>query len=653
MKPWRAAKILALVLAFRGLAGSAGFAAVAVDNEVKFEQVLSKWIVQTDGTWVVEAEVTIRPPAENPSRVVVVPLTWSDSTERLTVTQARIERADGRALDLPPAAMREAPPTGDRYFHEFSDQRRLLITFADVGSTDTLVVRTQRNVFHPRVPGGFMTAPILDRTVGWDETNYTISIPSAMPFKLETRGFEYHAETIIDRRVHYLRATKTDYPAREIAVLSQFDRYPGFSASTFPDWTAFARAYETVLLPRAAVTPPVKALAEKLTQGETDRLKQARLLYDWVRVNIRFIPIPLEETRADPHDAATVAANLYGDAKDHVVLLRALLAAKDIAAEFVLLNASDSSTLAGAPNLRPMNHLVLFLPGPDVYLDSTLGVAPFGVMAFAEYGKSAIFIGGAAPGRRELPIPSSGETISETRTEVALAEDGEVTGTTTTTAQGAFGVWLRNVARSIGPANPAAAAGLLRENGTPGSGAFSFAAPMSGATDYTMRGTFHLQNQSALLNGGFFVPWTGLRILPRPGDFLTGPLAIGNEGRNVPTFCYPGMQSEEITLIVPASRQLGSLPPNLKIETAFLRYQSEWRLSGRKLIVSRMFQSLVKGPVCDGALRRDLLVEMAKIRVDLASPIGLRQEIAGAPAKGEPGNGAPAIGAGAGGAGKR
>ena len=82
MKPWRAAKILALILAFQGLAGSGGFAAVAVDNTVKFDRVLSKWIVQTDGTWVVEAEVTIRPPPENPSRVVVVPLIWSDSTER-------------------------------------------------------------------------------------------------------------------------------------------------------------------------------------------------------------------------------------------------------------------------------------------------------------------------------------------------------------------------------------------------------------------------------------------------------------------------------------------------------------------------------------------------------------------------------------------
>ena len=73
MKPWRAAKILALVLAFRGLAGSEGFAAVAAGNVVEFEQVLSRWIVQTDGTRLVEAGVTIRPPPENPSRARVVP----------------------------------------------------------------------------------------------------------------------------------------------------------------------------------------------------------------------------------------------------------------------------------------------------------------------------------------------------------------------------------------------------------------------------------------------------------------------------------------------------------------------------------------------------------------------------------------------------
>ncbi len=627
----RGLALAVLVAAAAGWGGIPGHAAVAIDTEIKFERVDSKWIVQTNGTWAVEAEITIRPPAENPSRIVTVPIGWSNTTERLTIVHARVERPNGKTVDAPPLGIREPPPTGARYFHEISDQRRYTITFPDVGPDDVLSIRTKREVFHPRVPGGFMTAPTLDRTVGWEDTNYTISVPLSMGFKMDLRGFEHQAETIIDRRVHYLRAPKTSNPARDIGVLSQFDRYPGFSVSTFNTWSDFARAYETVLLPHAAATPPVKALAEKLTAGETGKREQAQKLYEWVRDNIRFIPIPLEESRADPRDAADILTNGFGDTKEHAVLLHALLGARGIPAEFVLLNAADSATLAGAPNLRPMNHVLLFVPSLDLYLDTTLGVAPFGVLSFSEYGKPAIFMGGAASGRRDMPMLASGANISESRTIATFGDDGEVTGITTTTARGAFGVWLRSSARAFGQANPAAAAQTLRENGTPGSGAYSFGPPNSASAEYTVSGTFHLQNQSPLLTRGFFVPWTGLRILPRPGDFLVGPLTLGQEGRNVATFCYPGIQSEEIALTLPASRTPSSLPPDVKIESELIRYSSQWRMDGRKLTIARMFQSLVPGPVCEGTRRWENLEIMAKIRADLSNPIGLRLDQAIAP----------------------
>ncbi|MSP03183.1 MAG: DUF3857 domain-containing protein [Acetobacteraceae bacterium] len=627
MTPWLFPLLLGLALC--GLA-SRGFAqpalAASPDTKVRFETVTSKWVVQTNGTWIVEAEVTIRPPKENPSHIVRVPLTWSGSTEKLTVVAARIDGPNGRSVSVPPDHIREDPPHGDRYFHEFSDQKRLVITFTDVGPDDAIVVRTKRDVFRPRVPGGFMAAPVLDRTVGWEETNYTISVPSTLPLKVETRGFKHQIEVIIDRTMHYLHAPKIVAPARDINVLSQFDRFPRFAASTFLDWNEFAKAYATVLVPHAAVTPAIKAMAEKLTAGVKDPPEQARRLYDWVRDNVRYIPIPIEESRPDPHDAETVMSNLYGDAKDHAVLLRALLAARDIRSAFVLLNASDSATLAGTPNIRPMNHMILYVPRLGVYLDTTLGIAPFGVLAFGEIGKPAIHIGGDEPGRHQIPIPSSGETQSDFRTDAILGEDGEVTGTTTATARGAFAVWLRSAARSFGQANPAAGASLLRQHGTPGQGVFSFDPTPATTPEFTVRGTFHLQNQSALLSGGFFAPWTGLRILPRPGDFLVGPVAMGAEGRNIPTFCYRGIQNEELVLTIPASRELGSLPPDTSIDTDLVRFRSRWRLEGRKLTVTREFQSLTPGPLCEGSVRWAMVEVLAKIRTDLSNPVGLRQD---------------------------
>src|SRR5262249_18711106 len=157
--------------------------------------------------------------------------------------------------------------------------------------------------------------------------------------------------------------------------------------------------------------------------------------------------------------------------------------------------------------------------------------------------------------------------------EMTLSADGDVSGSTTTKANGAFGVWLRGDARVIGPRNPGAAANLLYRHGTPGSGEFTFDPPTAAGDDYTVRGTFRRPNQSALLQGGYFTLWTGLRLLPRPGDFLAGPMFRQDLPRNQPTLCYAGSQRETLNLLLPEGRELGTVPPDLRIDTEFVRYR--------------------------------------------------------------------------------
>ena len=600
--------------------------AATPDDKITFDQVTSKWIVSANGTWTVDAEASIRAPKDDPSHVVRVPLTWSASTEKLEVTQARIDKPDGRSVVLSKDAIRDFPLTGDMYFHEFLDVRRILITFSDVEAGDLLVVRTHRDVFRPRVPGGFMAAVVLDRSVGWEETNFTISVPADVLLHYEARGFDHQSELIKDRMMHYIHSRRFPIPKPEPTVLGQFDRLPRFAVSTFQDWDEFGKAYGSVLLPHAKVTPAITEMAARLTGEQEDLREQARILYEWVRDNVRHIEISLEESRPDPNDAEQVMTKRYGDDKDHVVLLYALLAARGIPAEFVLLNASNDSTIADPPNIRPMNHLILYLPKLDIYADSTLGVAPFGVLRFEVLGKPAIHLGGSGAARRTIPVPSSGATIDRLKTDMVLGADGEVTGTTITLGRGAFGIRLRAAAQNYGQTNQAAAITLLRQHGTPGSGSFTFDSPTSPKDDYLMHATFHLENQSALLHGGFFSLWTGLRTLPRPGDLLGGPMFLRDVAKSEPTFCYPGIESEEISLTIPEGRVLGALPEDTKIDTELVRYRSHWEMQGQTASVSREFQSLVPGPVCEGQMREDMAVVVAKIRADMLNPIGIRQD---------------------------
>jgi hypothetical protein len=620
------------LLVLLGLIGAAWCCRAAADDDrITFDLVTSKWTVAANGTWVVDSEVTVRTPKVNPSHVVRMPMTWSASTEKLDVVQARVDKPDGSSIIEGKEAIREDPLTGDEYFHEYSDEHRMLITFPDVDPGDLIVVRTHRDVFKPRVPGGFTAAIVLDRTVGWEETNYTISVPADMPFHYDTRGFDHQSELIKDRMMHYFHSPKIGIPRQEVAVLGEFDRLPRFVVSTFRDWDEFGKAYASILLPHAKVTPTITATATKLTEGKPDQAQQAQALYQWVRDTIHEVPIPLDQSRPEPNDADQVMAKRYGDDKDHAVLLYALLAARGIPAEFVLLNATNDATIADPPNPRPMNHLILYLPSLGGYVDPTVAVAPFGVLPFAELGKPAIHLGGSGLAQRVIPMPPSGAITARLKTDVTLDADGNVSGTTTTTARGPFGIWLRNAARTFGENDPAAATMLLRQHSTPGTGTLAFDAPSTAGDEYTVRGTFRLANQSALLHGGFFTLWTGLRILPRPGDVLGGPMFLKGLPKREPTFCYPGIESEELSLTLPEGRELGGLPPDTAIDSELVRYRSHWSLNGRRVTVSREFQSLAPGLVCEGQVREDMADVLTKVRSDLLNPVGIRQNELPAP----------------------
>jgi hypothetical protein len=96
--------------------------------------------------------------------------------------------------------------------------------------------------------------------------------------------------------------------------------------------------------------------------------------------------------------------------------------------------------------------------------------------------------------------------------------------------------------------------------------------------------------------------------------------------RTEPTFCYPGVQTEELSMTLPEGRALGGLPPDIKIDNDVARYRSHWATNGRQVTVTREFQSLAPKLVCDGRVRDEMADTLAKVRADLVTPVGIGQD---------------------------
>lgn len=554
-----------------------------------------------------------------------LPLDFNPSLERLDVLHAYTQKSDGTRKEVDAGGIRAQLAPGMPNVPIFQDVQQKVVVFPDLQAGDAEVIEYRRETKRQLFPGEFLWARDFARTIAWPDVTITITAPTSYPLHTESIGIAFERNEQ-DGKVRYVwRYRAPDIIAEDVAAVSNWDRLPRLFVSSFPDYAALGRAYAKLAEPKAAATPRLRHEAEIITAGIADRREQARAIYEWVSRHIRYVALYLAAGGVEPHDAESVLDNGYGDCKDHVVLFDALLKAQGIDSRPVLLNVDTAYTLSSPPTLAQLNHVISYLPEFDLYADSTSGVAPFGTLPFQEYGKPAVLASaGADAGLRRIPMLTPDAASVAVRTEAHIDLDGTIIGTTTTEATGPAAIALRLLARWVQTmGHEAAARRQLVSLGQTGTGKFEFRPPDLFDAGYSVSGRFSLDAQPEILDGDSFAPPVGLQLLVRPGDYLLGPLRRPTLKETEPTPCFPGRQSEDLSLELPQGRAPIRLPPDRHIDGAWFDYFSHWSMGGQTVQVHRELVSRIDHPICADAERRAAAAALRDIRRDDLEKVAL------------------------------
>ncbi|HEY0206264.1 MAG TPA: DUF3857 domain-containing protein [Acetobacteraceae bacterium] len=613
-----------LLLALLGLFAAP---ADAAESAVSVRLLRSGTVVEPTGTAVQTSHVEIAVNNDAAARSEAQQaFFYADDMEQVELLEGYTIKPDGRRLPVLPGAIRVQLAPGTPNIPEYTNRKQVVAVMPDVAGGDVLSLTWRRTIRTPVFQGHYAATTLFTRNIARDDAEVSISVPAGMVLNTESYGPEHTEADENGRHVHRWRWSAPAL-ASDPAVLSPLDRAPRIFASTFQDWPAFSRTYAALFASKTEVTPPIQALADQVAAGAADKREEAQRLYEWVSRRVRWVAIYVGDGGWVPHTADHVLANHYGDCKDQVALLVALLRARGIEARPVLINLNPTYTLSGPPTLSAFNHMVTYLPGWDLYADTTAGGAPFGTLPMQEYGKPILHVTaeGAAPARMvTLPPDIASERLHTTMT---LDGDSRVTGSSTTEATGPYATVLRGVGnRSMARGAERFASEQLRFLNQPGTGEVTPAPLDAVGPEYGISARFTLDAQPGWLEGdGFTVP-TGMRLLPRPGDGLLGPLGVRNLPVTEPTPCYAGRQEEDLTLTLPPGYHPVRLPRARKIEDEAFSYDSQWSLEGSKLHVVRRLVSRIGQPLCEGPLRNAAARALEEIRRDQAVQITLEKE---------------------------
>ena len=296
----------------------------------------------------------------------------------------------------------------------------------------------------------------------------------------------------------------------------------------------------------------------------------------------------------------------------------AVLAAKGIVAEQVLVDLGRAYALTDPPTSAVFNHVILYLPEFDLYDDPTANLSAFGVMSFYTYDKPVVRVSAAGARLTHTPAMRPDDHTTYSKTSIDVAADGAVTGQTEESDTGAFAATLRSDEKYVQSMGSAVAARrLLQRRSTPGAGQFDLGNFVETNDPAVMKGSFALDEKFKVPvpEGKEVVP-DGMLFNATPGSYLFGSRLNGRKSAFV---CYAGRQTEDIELTIAPPFPLPQPPEPVAIDNRVFSYRSTAKIDARTLKIHRQFVSHIEGQACAPDLEPVIAPDLETVRVNVSN----------------------------------
>ncbi|WP_415750081.1 DUF3857 domain-containing transglutaminase family protein [Burkholderia diffusa] len=595
---------------------------VADEAPVTLVRDVHEFVIQHDGSLDEHDDSTLRANDANGIDAVAQRYVWFDKNlERVDLLAAETIDRDGVAHPVGPDGIRDVQEPRSAGAPTFQDGLLRTVVFPGVeaGSSTRIAFRKSRTKPVNADYFGYYVEPSREPV---ENQRLIFDVPADMPLHADARGYVALPPVTANGRTRY----EFDYrhgPYERIESGSV--GYPTYGdrlmVSTLPDYAAFAARYRNAAVDPGANAPAVVQLARALTADAADPHDEARILYDWVQANVRYVALFLGETAAAPHRVTDILRNRYGDCKDHVALFGALLAAVGIRSEPVLINLGSVYTLPSVPGYGggAINHAITWLPDLGLYADTTTAGIAFGYLPPIVMDRPALLVDtgvlsrtpATQPKRRTARVAIDAAQPGASGFHALVEDDGWTAELERTLFRRAAPERIRQLANE-----------RLRQSGLRGHARITTSdrRATGGPFDVTYAGTLD------------HVVWPdGTTAVPVLSS-LTGGIATQVEGwlaepaRTQPWTCIGGSFEETGQITLPADVAVTDLPTDAAVHDRFVDFASHYVFDAatRVVQVTRRMKAEFGRQVCTPDEFTALRASLERIERDTQAQIVVR-----------------------------
>ncbi|GEM_PF-4476998 len=275
----------------------------------------------------------------------------------------------------------------------------------------------------------------LDNIIPVCRFRYELVTPLEMPLKYKSTG--YGSEPII-KQDPILKKKSYVWEARNIRPLVMELSMPPYRElgrwsvlSTADNWGKIADWWRELIVAKQTPDDKIKKLALDLTQGKITDYDKLRSIFEYIQQNIRYVGFTFGRTAYEPSPAAQTLENRYGDCKDKVVLLLALLKQAGVEAYSALVRTRPEGRLqTDISSEKEFDHVIVaaVIDGKYLFVDPTAESFDMDTLIYTDEDVNALIIKEDKWEFVKTPLSTAAQNKVETKVNLEVHPDLKMTG---------------------------------------------------------------------------------------------------------------------------------------------------------------------------------------------------------------------------------
>jgi len=606
---------------------------------IVLEQLKMFYRFEKDGTGQRDLSVRVRVQTEaGLERFGQLVFAYSSANENLDVDFLRVRKADGSVISAAASDIQDLSAPIAREAPVYTDLRQKHVTVRGLRPGDLLEYHVVWRVHTPLAQNNFWLEQDFsnpESVIILDE-QLEVNIPRGSKVKLKTAlGVDPNIKEQNERRIYtwkYANLKRADKDEKAEAEKKKEKKDeddepkpPQIQMTTFQSWDEVGQWYADLERDRIVPDEKIRTKTEELVRGRNSDKEKIEALYEYVAKNFRYVSLSLGQGRYQPHAAADVYANQYGDCKDKHTLLSSMLIAAGLRAYPALMNSARKID-PDVPSPGQFDHVITAIPlgSETLWMDTTSEVAPFRLIAPRLRDKKALMVPANGPARLET-TPAEPPFLSTELLEMAgqVNELGKLSGHTHLTVRGDSELLFRLIFRRT----PKSDWNNLRYylslvSGINGQEVSEIKPSEPAAFEKPFELDYDFTSDD-------FLDWSSRKTkvaVPLPSLHLAEVAADKQESSKPFPLGPPIDITYRLKLSLPSQYQT-RLPLPLTVKRDYAEYSSTYKLEGNTLLAERKF--LLREHELPASRVQDYRAFVAAARADEAQTISMETSAAG------------------------